>query len=94
MSIVQCVSGSFQSEQPSFTLVLWELTVFEVLDYGSHPTACRGHTVNGLGLIHCMYAQLVEEFYRDDLQELGSFVRWPVGLKHLLGHSTPLELSR
>ena len=66
LSIVQYVPGSFQSKQPCFIFILWELTVFQILDYGGHLVVSRGHAINGLRLICRMYAWLVEEFYRDN----------------------------
>ena len=53
--------------QPCFIFILWELTIFEILDYGGHPAINHGHAIDGLGLIYRMYAWHVEEFYKDDL---------------------------
>ena len=57
----------------NLALLLSSGTVFEILDYGSHPAVGRGCAIDDLGLICCFYTRLVEEFYRDDLQELGVF---------------------
>ena len=62
-SIVQYVPDSFQFEQPSFTFALQKLTVFKVLDYGSHPVIYGVRAINGLWLICQMDTWLVEEFY-------------------------------
>ena len=60
-------------------LVFLELTILEVLDYGIHPVVDRGRSIDSLGLICRMYARLVKEFYRDDLQELSIFGGCQVG---------------
>ena len=73
LSIIQYVSYDFQSKQPSFTLLLLELTVFEVLDYRSQLAICSSHAIHGLGLIYQMDTRFIEELYEDDLQELDVF---------------------
>ena len=37
LPIVQYVPDSFQPKQPCLFHILWELTVFEILDYRGHP---------------------------------------------------------
>ena len=67
LSIIQYVSCGLEYEQSGLTFILQEYTIFEVLDYWSHPGVNSSHTVDGLGWICRIDTRLTKEFDRDNL---------------------------